>query len=233
MSSTGRSSSGTDASSGRCRTCTTSWTPARSTSRAESAPARDRLPGMSDVKRPALEGSVAVRGDRRLSFAEYGSPRGPAIVWMHGTPGARRQIPLEARAYAEQHGLRIIGVDRPGIGSSTPYLYGSVADWTGDLELLLDALAIDTCRLVGLSGGGPYVLAAGARLPERVHGVGVLGGVVPTRGPDAAEGGPIQLAVRLAPFLQLTRVPLGFAITRGIRLVKPLAGSALDLYAFM
>ena len=183
------------------------------------------------IERPALEGTVAVRDGRRLSFAEYGSPRGPAIVWMHGTPGARRQIPLEARAYAEEHGLRIIGVDRPGIGSSTPFLYDRIGDWTGDLELLLDVLGIDTCRLIGLSGGGPYVLAAGARLPERVHGVGVLGGVAPTRGSDAAEGGLIQLAVRFAPLLQLTRVPLGVAITGGIRLVRPLAGTALDLYA--
>ena len=81
---------------------------------------------MSNLKRPALEGTVAVRDDRRLSFAEYGSTRGPAIVWMHGTPGARRQIPLEARAYAEQQGLRIVGIDRPGIGSSTPHLYADI-----------------------------------------------------------------------------------------------------------
>ena len=110
---------------------------------------------MRDIQRPALEGTVAVRDGRRLSFAEYGSPRGAAIIWMHGTPGARRQIPIEARRYADEHGIRIIGVDRPGIGSSTPYLYGRIGDWTGDLELLLDALAIDTCRLIGLSGGGP------------------------------------------------------------------------------
>ncbi|MFC6343973.1 alpha/beta fold hydrolase, partial [Nocardioides hankookensis] len=119
---------------------------------------------MKDVKRPALEGSVGVRGDRRLSFAEYGSRRGPAIVWMHGTPGARRQIPLEARAYAERHGLRLIGLDRPGIGSSTSHLYPDVLDWTRDLELVLETLAIDTVRVIGLSGGGPYALAAGAAL---------------------------------------------------------------------
>jgi pimeloyl-ACP methyl ester carboxylesterase len=184
-----------------------------------------------DIARPALEGTVAVRDGRRLSFAEYGAPRGPAIVWMHGTPGARRQIPVEARAYAETHGLRIIGVDRPGIGWSSPWLYDRVGDWTGDLELLLDALGIDTCRLIGLSGGGPYALAAGANLPERVHGVGVLGGVVPTRGPDAIEGGAIALAVRLAPLLQVARVPLGVVLTQGIRLVRPLAGRVLDLYA--
>src|SRR6478735_2272192 len=165
---------------------------------------------MGNVRRPALEGTIAVRDGRRLSFAEYGPRSGPAIIWMHGTPGARRQIPLEAREYADRQGIRIIGIDRPGIGSSTPHLYPDVLDWTADLEILMDTLAVDTARLIGLSGGGPYVLAAGAALPERVHGIGVLGGVAPTRGPDAAPGGPIQLAIRLA---------------------RPLAGSALDLYA--
>jgi pimeloyl-ACP methyl ester carboxylesterase len=186
---------------------------------------------MSSVKRPALEGTVAVRDDRRLSFAEYGSTRGSAIVWMHGTPGARRQIPLEARAYAEQHGLRIVGVDRPGIGSSTPHLYPNVLDWTRDLEILLDTLGIDTVRLIGLSGGCPYVLAAGVAMPDRVHGVGVLGGVGPTTGEDAVDGGLMQLAVWLAPLLSMARVPLGVALTVAIRLVRPLAGPALDLYA--
>jgi pimeloyl-ACP methyl ester carboxylesterase len=181
--------------------------------------------------RPTLEGSVAVRDGRRLSFAEYGSPRGPAVVWMHGTPGARRQVPLEARDYAEEKGIRIIGVDRPGIGSSTPHQYPHILDWTEDLALLLDALAIDQVRLIGLSGGGPYVLAGGSALPDRVLGVGVLGGVAPTRGADAAQGGPIQLAVRLAPFLSAGRVPIGVALTGIIRVVKPLAGHAIDLYA--
>jgi pimeloyl-ACP methyl ester carboxylesterase len=184
-------------------------------------------------RRPTLEGSVAVRDGRRLSFAEYGSPRGPAIVWMHGTPGARRQIPLGARAYAEEAGVRIIGVDRPGIGSSTPHLYENVLDWTSDLVLLLDSLGIDVTRVIGLSGGGPYALAAGAALPDRVVGVGVLGGVAPTRGADAAVGGPIQLAVRLGPALTAARVPAGMALTTAIRVVKPLGGRVLDLYAKM
>ena len=156
---------------------------------------------------------------------------GPAVVWLHGTPGSRRQIPLEARAFAAREGLRIIGIDRPGIGSSTPHLYPDILDWTRDLEILLDTLAVDTVRLIGLSGGGPYVLAAGAGLPDRVHGVGVLGGVAPTQGPDAADGGVIQLAVRLAPLLTVGRVPLGVALTQAIRLVRPLAGAGLDLYA--
>ena len=106
-----------------------------------------RIP--EEPTRPTLEGSVAVRDGRRLSFAEYGSRRGPAIVWMHGTPGARRQIPVDARAYADEVGARIIGIDRPGIGSSTPHLYDDVLDWSGVLTLLLDALAIDSARVIG------------------------------------------------------------------------------------
>jgi pimeloyl-ACP methyl ester carboxylesterase len=186
---------------------------------------------MNDVVRPRLEGSVAVRDGRRLSFAEFGRPRGAAVIWMHGTPGARRQIPVEARAYADTHGLRIIGIDRPGIGSSTPYLYPDVLDWTHDLEILADTLAVDTMRVIGLSGGGPYALAAGAALPDRVHGVGVLGGVAPMCGPDAIRGGVIELAPYAAPLLSLTRVPLGFVLAQAIRVIRPLAGPALDGYA--
>lgn len=186
---------------------------------------------MATPERPTLEGSVAVRDGRRLSFAEYGSARGPALVWMHGTPGGRRQIPFEARLHAVDAGIRLIGVDRPGIGTSTPHLYPRIGDWVGDLEVLLDAVGVDQAHVIGLSGGGPYALAAGALLPDRVPGVGVLGGVAPTVGVDAADGGPIQLAVRMAPLLAAGRVPIGAALTGTIRAVKPLAGPALDLYA--
>ncbi len=188
---------------------------------------------MDDVVRPRLEGTVAVRDGRRLGFAEFGSPHGDAVIWMHGTPGARRQIPLEARAFADRERLRIIGVDRPGIGSSTPHVYRDIADWTDDLVLLADTLGIDTMRLIGLSGGGPYVLAAGAALPERVLGVAVIGGVAPSVGADAVGGGVVGFARHLAPFVSVARVPIGFVLTVGIRLSKPLAGRFLDAYALV
>jgi pimeloyl-ACP methyl ester carboxylesterase len=59
----------------------------------------------------------------------------------------------------------------------------------------------------------------------------ILGGVVPTKGPDAAPGGIIQLAVRFAPLLGVARVPLGVALTQAIRMARPVAGTGLDLYA--
>jgi pimeloyl-ACP methyl ester carboxylesterase len=186
---------------------------------------------MSHATSPRLEGTVQVRNDRRLGFAEFGDPRGLPIIWMHGTPGARRQIPEEARAFATREGLRIVGLDRPGIGSSTSYVYDSVLDFTTDLEIVVDRLGIDEFAIIGLSGGGPYALAAGAAFPDRVRAIGVLGGVAPTTGADAIAGGAMALAAKIRPVLRATRVPLGLGLTFALRLASPFASPILDLYA--
>lgn len=189
------------------------------------------MPRPGAPARPLLEGTVAVRDGRRLSFAEFGAPHGPTLIWMHGTPGARRQIPQQARRLARERGVRLIGIDRPGIGTSTAHLYRDVVDWTADLRIFLDTRGIDDVSVAGLSGGGPYALAAGAGLPERVRSVGVLGGVAPTVGDDAISGGLIQLAVALAPLIRAGRVPLGAVLTRAVRLAHPIAGPVIDTYA--
>lgn len=186
---------------------------------------------MGEVIAPRVEGSVGLRDGRRLGFAEFGPPDGTPVVWLHGTPGARRQIPSEARSFARREGLRIVGIDRPGIGSSTPHVYGAIADFATDLEAVADCLGLDELTVIGLSGGGPYALAAGALLADRVRSVGVLGGVAPTVGPDAIGGGLVALARRLAPVISVARVPVGAALTGAIRVAKPLAPRALDLYA--
>lgn len=184
-----------------------------------------------DLTRPRLEGTIEVRDGRRLGFAVFGTDGGRPVFWLHGTPGARRQIPVEARRLAEQHDLRIIGIDRPGIGSSTPYVYADLLDWAQDLALVADTLDAPTFHVIGLSGGGPYALAAAAALPDRVLGVEVIGGVAPTVGPDAISGGAVRLAAPLAPLVQAGRIPLGVALTQAIRVARPFASLALDLYA--
>jgi pimeloyl-ACP methyl ester carboxylesterase len=180
---------------------------------------------------PRVEGTVGLGGKRRLGFAEFGPPDGRAVVWLHGTPGARRQIPHEARAYAEREGVRIVGIDRPGIGSSTPHLYSSLVHFADDLEIIAERLDLDPLVVIGLSGGGPYALAAGHALPHRVKAVGVLGGVAPTVGVDAIGGGLVALGRRTAPLLKVARVPIGVGLTGAIRVAKPFASGALDLYA--
>jgi pimeloyl-ACP methyl ester carboxylesterase len=183
------------------------------------------------IARPKLEGKIAVGDDRQLGFAEFGDPHGRAIFWLHGTPGARRQIPTEARVYAAENHIRLIGIDRPGIGSSTPYQYDAVIDFADDLRTVADTLGIDKMAVIGLSGGGPYTLGCAAAMPDRVVAVGVLGGVAPTVGADAIGGGAMALGSLVAPLLSVAEFPIRLAAAGLIRLLKPVAEPALYLYA--
>jgi pimeloyl-ACP methyl ester carboxylesterase len=183
------------------------------------------------IARPKLEGNIAVDSERQLGFAEFGDPQGRAIFWLHGTPGARRQIPTEARVFAEQQGIRLIGIDRPGIGSSTPFQYANVGEFAHDLATMADVLGIDKMMVVGLSGGGPYTLGCAAALPDRVLAVGVLGGVAPTVGPDAISGGVMGFGFTVAPFIEVAGYPLRMAAIALLQLIRPVATPALYAYA--
>jgi pimeloyl-ACP methyl ester carboxylesterase len=182
------------------------------------------------IARPKLEGNVAVGQDRQIGFAEFGDPQGRAVFWLHGTPGARRQIPTEARVYAELEHIRLIGIDRPGIGSSTPFQYSNVLAFADDLRTIADVLGIDEMAVIGLSGGGPYALACAAAMPDRVVAAGVLGGVAPAKGPDAISGGVMAVGSAVAPLMPVIGLPLRLAAVGLIQLIRPLGSPAVDLY---
>ncbi|MEB3071344.1 alpha/beta fold hydrolase [[Mycobacterium] vasticus] len=185
------------------------------------------------IARPQIEGNIAVGEDRQLGFAEFGAPHGRAMFWLHGTPGARRQIPVEARLYAAEANIRLIGVDRPGIGSSTPYQYETVSQFAEDLRTVADTLGIDKMAVIGLSGGGPYTLACASAMPDRVVTVGVLGGVAPAVGPEAIDS-PLMTLARIAePVLERAGRPIGMLATGLIRMIRPVASPALELYALI
>ena len=186
---------------------------------------------MSLISAPRVEGTIRVREGRKLGFAEFGPLRGRPFVWLHGTPGGRRQIPEAARIAAGELGIRIVGIDRPGVGLSTPHLYDSILDFTPDLEIVFDQLGLDQVAMIGLSGGGPYALAAGHAFPTRVAAVGVLGGVVPTQGHDAVPGGLVGLFARIGPILPPLRVPLSLVLSAFVRIVRPVMSPGFDLYA--
>lgn len=186
---------------------------------------------MTTIDEPRFEGSLRMRDGRRLGFAEFGPVSGRPVLWFHGTPGARRQIAPEARTLAREHGFRIVSVERPGIGDSTPHVYRRISEFAGDIEQLLEALEIDRFAVAGLSGGGPYALACAHRMPERVVLAAILGGVAPTRGIDAARGGASTMIRMTAPMLDRTWKPLGGAMQGLVRVLERWADPAMDLVA--
>ena len=119
----------------------------------------------------------------------------------------------EARIAAAETGLRLICIDRPGVGESTPHQYDQIIEFASDLEVVVDLLGIDEFAMVGLSGGGPYVLASAYALSPRVKAAAVLGGVAPSVGVEAADGGPVKLTAQLQPLLVHLRTPLAFTVS--------------------
>ena len=96
---------------------------------------------------------------RMLAFDDVGNPDGFPVVyqswWMHGRLGRHPDDSLAADA-----GLRLVSVDRPGYGGSTPLAVRTMRGSADDTEQLVDHLGIDRFALLGRSGGGLHALAA-------------------------------------------------------------------------
>ena len=122
--------------------------------------------GCDDLK------SFVLKDGRRLSYRESGDPGGRPVFYFHGAVGSSVEWPSQ-----EKHGLRLIGLDRPGYGCSTPQPMRSFEGWSRDVAEVADQLGWKTFRLIGFSAGAPHALAVAALLPERVERVLLVGAV--------------------------------------------------------
>lgn len=145
--------------------------------------------------------------DRALAYAEYGDPEGTPLVFCHGLPGSRVQGSL-LREAAREEGVRVLALDRPGIGRSGAARLRPLGDWAADVATLMNRLDVDEYGVVGFSAGGPYALACAARTPERVTRC-----VVASGSPPPALAGELDGVVRTAT--RLGRY--------SVHLVRPLA----------
>jgi pimeloyl-ACP methyl ester carboxylesterase len=105
-----------------------------------------------------------------VGFTEFGRADDTAVIWCHGGPGSRLEPAYVAPAAVEA-GLRIVGIDRPGYGLSTPEPGRTIAGWVPEALAIADHLGIERFVTVGISTGGAYALAVAALAPERVIGV--------------------------------------------------------------
>jgi pimeloyl-ACP methyl ester carboxylesterase len=115
---------------------------------------------------------------RSVSWEEFGDADGVPVLFLHGTPGSRRNPAFLSDLYARM-GIRIIAPDRAGYGRSDPIPARRVIDVAADLVTILDVLELPSSFVVGGSGGGPHALGLAVASPDRVRAVGVLVGAVP------------------------------------------------------
>jgi pimeloyl-ACP methyl ester carboxylesterase len=98
---------------------------------------------------------------------------------FHGTPSSRFEADNpDLDVIAKRLHVRFIVPDRPGHGLSTwkPYTIASYPDIVAQFA---DKLGLDRFAVIGLSGGGPFVIACAWKIPQRLTAAVIVGSPAP------------------------------------------------------
>lgn len=131
--------------------------------------------------------TIRLRDGRRLGYAEWGDRGGLPLLYFHGWPGSRLEGRLGDEA-ARATGVRVIALDRPGMGLSDYQPSRSLADWPDDVLQLAAALGLERFAVLGISGGGPYAAVCAWKLSRQLTRAGIVSCLAPLDAPGAVAG---------------------------------------------
>lgn len=123
-----------------------------------------------------LNKTIKLKDGRKLGYIDLGKSDGKPLFHFNGFPGSRLEVTILADEAIKKN-IRVIGIDRPGMGLSDFKKNRTLLDWPDDVVELADALGIDKFAVEGISGGGPYVAACAYKIPKRLTSCGIISGV--------------------------------------------------------
>ncbi len=132
---------------------------------------------------------IRLRDGRRLQSLEIGKSEGFPIFHFHGNGSSRLEL-LTVQAAAATFEVRLICLDRPGIGGSDQRPGYRLLDWPDDVVEVADQLGIDRFAVEGFSGGAPFALACAYKIPQRLLACGLIS---PATGPFLQQAGSFAL----------------------------------------
>lgn len=142
-----------------------------------------------ELTAPARRGTTSVAAGRRLAWSEWGAEDCTPVLL---SPGAATSGSLGlAAGVVERAGVRLLAVDRPGLGGSDPAPDRTLLDTATDLRALAAALALDRPAIIGFSQGAPLALACAAL--DAVSAVAVVSGTDELAGPGLRGLLPAEL----------------------------------------
>ncbi len=125
-----------------------------------------------------LNQRIKLKDGRFLGFAEIGDSDGIPLFHFHGFPASRLEVVMLTEMVAKKK-VRIISVDRPGMGLSDFKKGRLLLDWPSDIIELADELSISKFAVEGISGGAPYSIACAYKIPDRLTACGIICGIGP------------------------------------------------------
>jgi len=163
------------------------------------------------------DGTIQLSDGRRLGYAEFGDRAGTPVIYFHGWPGARVEARLGDDA-ARDRGVRLIAIDRPGMGLSAFQPARAFVDWPDDVVEVAANLGLDRFAVLGISGGGPYAAACAWKLADRLTSAGIVSSLAPfdVPGAIASMGRRNRLTFQLVGHLGVLRRILMARVARSV-----------------
>lgn len=119
---------------------------------------------------PAVHNLLAASG-RSVNYIDDGDPDAVPLVFLGGAGTTVRAFRLLefARSFRQELGIRVISVERNGLGQSEFDPTVGFAEYAEDLWSVLDSLDIGIVSVIAISGGGPYAAHLVAAQPDRIR----------------------------------------------------------------
>jgi len=175
----------------------------------------EKVPSMKD----GTDRTIRLRDGRRMGYAEWGDGGGRPLLYFHGWPGSRVEGRL-ADETAMSRSIKLIAIDRPGMGLSDFQRGRTLVDWPDDVLELAAALGLDRFAVLGISGGAPYAAACAWKLPDRLTRAGIVSCLAPLDVPGATAGMSrqnrlaLQLVGRVGVLRRLLMARSGMVVRR-------------------
>ncbi len=133
---------------------------------------------MSASNPPETSSTLRLQDGRALGYAEVGKSDGFPLFYFHGHQSSRLEVLLWTEM-AIMLGVRMIALDRPGIGRSDLKAGYHLLDWPDDVEEVANQLGIERFAVAAVSGGGAYGLACAYKIPHRLTACGLICSITP------------------------------------------------------
>ncbi|GAA0420485.1 alpha/beta hydrolase [Streptomyces luteireticuli] len=113
-----------------------------------------------DTPAPVRTGEQRLPDGRLLGWAEWGPDDGRPVLLSPGAATSRR-LGFGADVL-DGLGVRLISLDRPGLGASSPVPGRTLADFAADVRAFAGLRGLGRPAMVGNSQGAPFALACAA-----------------------------------------------------------------------
>lgn len=139
-------------------------------------------------------GIYQLKDGRMMGYSESGDPKGTPVFFFHGFPGSRLMA-TDFHPIAKVRKVRLIGIDRPGMGLSSHHRHSTILSWVEDFKALALHLKINQFSIMAHSGGAAFALACAYQIPEHISHVALVSGMPPVTHPEVQQHMPMGLRI--------------------------------------